>query len=99
MLGAITEKEVRKLLSGLADHLEHVDRAALKELVSGIVERIELNPQTMECRLHYRINAGGFCSPACEASPRSSYGRGCGWRRSCTTDTKPPITQSFFGTH
>jgi hypothetical protein len=65
VLHAITEKEVRKLLSGLADHLEHVDRAALKQLVSGIMERIELNPSTMECRLHYRINAGEFV-----ASPR-----------------------------
>jgi hypothetical protein len=67
VLGAISEKEVQKLFSGLADHLEHVDRAALKQLVSRIMERIELNPETMECRLHYRINAGEFM-----ASPRGT---------------------------
>jgi hypothetical protein len=37
-----------------------LDRGALKELLVGITERVELHPSTLECRLHYRINAGEF---------------------------------------
>ena len=65
VLRAISEGEIRKLLAELADHLDHVDRSALKELIAGIMDRIELDPTSMECRIHYRIQAGEFV-----ASPR-----------------------------
>lgn len=65
VLRAISETDVRRLLAGLADHLAQVDRNALKELLAGVIERIELDPATMAAQIHYRISMGKFV-----ASPR-----------------------------
>lgn len=64
---AISEKDVRGLLASVADHLQSVDREALKELVGGLVERIELCPTSLTARLHIKIATGDLL-----ASPRLS---------------------------
>lgn len=64
---AIGEKDVRSLLASLADHLQAVDREALKELIGGLVERIELCPTSLTARLHIKIATGDLL-----ASPRLS---------------------------
>ncbi len=65
VLRAVSAKEVRALLAGLAEHLDTVDRAALKEMLAGIIEKIELDPATMTARIHYRVSLGNL-----RASPR-----------------------------
>ena len=52
-------------LATLADHLQVVDREALKELIRGLVERIELCPTSLAARLHIKIATGDLL-----ASPR-----------------------------
>lgn len=64
---AIGEKDVRAMLATLAGHLQVIDREALKELVGGLVERIELCPTTLTARLHIKIAAGDLL-----ASPRQT---------------------------
>lgn len=64
---AIGEKDVRAMLATLASHLQVIDREALKELIGGLVERIELCPTTLTARLHIKIAAGDLL-----ASPRLS---------------------------
>jgi hypothetical protein len=65
VMRAIGEKDVRALLASLADHLQVIDREALKELISGLVERIELCPTALTARLHLKFAAGDLL-----ASPR-----------------------------
>lgn len=67
MLGTISEREVRKLLSGLAGHMAQAERGALKDLLAGIIDKIELDPATMQARIFYRISAANAL-----ASPRLS---------------------------
>lgn len=64
---AIGEKDVRKMLASLAEHLQEVDREALKELIGGMVEHVELCPTNLTARLHYKIAAGDLL-----ASPREA---------------------------
>jgi DNA invertase Pin-like site-specific DNA recombinase len=64
---AIGEKDVRAMLAALAENLQAVDREALKELIGGLVERIELCPTALTARLHLKFAAGDFL-----ASPRLS---------------------------
>jgi DNA repair exonuclease SbcCD ATPase subunit len=64
-LESLTEEDVSKLLQGLASHLTEADQEAVKELLEGIIERIELDPDSHQCRIHYRIDTGEMM-----ASPR-----------------------------
>jgi hypothetical protein len=64
---AIGEKDVRAMLASLAENLQAVDREALKELIGGLVERIELCSTTLTAQLHLKFAAGDFL-----ASPRRS---------------------------
>lgn len=67
VLGALSEREVRELLSGLAEHFQAADRDALKDMIAGMVEKIELDPADLTARIHYRIEWGSK-----RASPRVS---------------------------
>jgi len=69
VLRAVSEADVEQVLAGLASHMEAAAPEDLKELIAGMVERIELDPVARECRIHYRIAAdrGKFL-----ASPRRS---------------------------
>jgi site-specific DNA recombinase len=65
VLRTIGEKDVRTLLGSLANHLQEVDRESLKVLTAGLLEKVELCPTTLTCRLHYKIATGDLM-----ASPR-----------------------------
>ena len=54
-LAGVTEDQVAAMLAGIADDLRAADRGQVKELLRELVERIELDPETLECRIHYRI--------------------------------------------
>lgn len=67
VMRAIRDKDVRTLLSAVASSIDRLDREALKELMRSVLDKIELCPTTLACRLHYRIAAGDLV-----ASPRRS---------------------------
>jgi hypothetical protein len=60
VLREIGEKDVERMLAGLASHMEQTDKAALKHLLADVAERIEFDPARLTCRIHYRINSGEF---------------------------------------
>lgn len=51
----ITESDVRAMLEAMVTQVDRLDRESLKDWLARILERIELDPQTLNCRLHYRI--------------------------------------------
>ena len=53
------------MLASLAEHLHEVDRESLKEMIGGMVERVELCSTSLTARLHYKFAAGDLL-----ASPR-----------------------------
>jgi site-specific DNA recombinase len=58
-LAAITEADVKRTLETLARNLEdiaHESQDLLKEFLGSIVERIELHPTDLTCRIQYRIS-------------------------------------------
>ncbi len=71
VLRAITAKDVQAILTGLADNLNTVNRDALKEYLHAFVERIELDPATGACRIHYRIGTGDLMASPRGFEPRS----------------------------
>ena len=54
---ALTEANVARMLATLADELQACDREALKDFLTTVLERVELDPNTMTCQLYYRISA------------------------------------------
>ena len=64
---SITEADVRDLVRTIASELKHLDAEALKEFLKGMIDRIELDPATLTCRICYamRLSGGDFV-----ASPR-----------------------------
>jgi alanine racemase len=60
-----TERDVEVLLTGLASHLAEAEREGLRDMLAEVVERFELDPKTLTCRVHYRISSGKLM-----ASPR-----------------------------
>ena len=63
---AITYPTVR--ISGArsqAAHLQEIDREVLKEMMGGMLEKVELYPTSLQARLHYRFATGDLV-----ASPR-----------------------------
>ena len=65
VLRTITEPDVRRILNSLTENMQHADRDALKAFLTGLLERVELDPETQFCRLHYAVRTGDFV-----ASPR-----------------------------
>jgi hypothetical protein len=59
MIKSINEHHVRKLLQGIADNMQHMNREALKDMLASIVDRIELDPTDWTCQIHYRIGIEG----------------------------------------
>jgi len=57
-LRTISAPDVRRILDGLAEHLESLDREAMKDFLAGLIERIELDEAAAQCRIHYRISTG-----------------------------------------
>lgn len=64
VLRTISQADIRKLLAGIADHIDQVDRGALKDMLAGMIERVELDAGTMAAQVHYRIGlADALASP------------------------------------
>jgi len=54
-LKKITEKDVRRVLSGVLEEMTSLHQEALKDLLGALTEKILLDPDSLECRIHYRI--------------------------------------------
>ncbi len=63
----VTEDQVAELIGNLAEEIETTERPLLKSVVRTLVERVTLNPETLECRVHYCI---AVADRLCMASPR-----------------------------
>lgn len=91
-LRQVTEHHVRALLVGLEARIRDADRPQLKDALVGMIERIELDPDTLACTIRYRIAAGsgrdgnpntGLGSAPCgdaTLTPVIKYARAVGWR-------------------
>ncbi len=65
-MGQITDTDVTRLLSGVVESMRDMHRESLKDILGTLAERIELHPETLECRIHYRIgieNRNKMASP------------------------------------
>ena len=71
-LQTITKHQIKHLIIHLADELHEKDKSKLKNLINSMVDRITLDPLTLECRIHYKIavengpemaSPGGFEPP------------------------------------
>ena len=54
-LRQIEEKDVKVILNGIAEELDELDRDDLKEILRGLIARVELNHSSMDCCIHYKI--------------------------------------------
>ena len=54
---ALTEANVSRMLANIADELQACDREALKDFLTTVLDRVELDPNAMTCELYYRISA------------------------------------------
>lgn len=53
-LHGMDEATIRSLLADVVDHMGKMEPEALKDFIQSIVERIELDPSTLECRIVYQ---------------------------------------------
>jgi len=72
-LSQITPDHVRGLVHSLADELAQAEHPRLKAILTSAVERVMLDPATLDCRIHYRIPLERTLSMA---SPRECAGWG-----------------------
>lgn len=76
-LANITEAAVREVIVELRSDLAGDDRARMKDRLSELCEKIELEPETLRCQIHYRIAAKGWHKVASpqrhDAMPHLSY--------------------------
>jgi site-specific DNA recombinase len=57
-LASITEAEVSRILKDTTQNIKKMGREALKDSLMGLVDRINLDPDTLDCAIHYRIAVG-----------------------------------------
>ena len=71
-LSQITERDVERMLDTAIEQMEQLEQGELKDFLRGLVGKIELDPATLTCRMHYRIplrlgvkvaSPGGFERP------------------------------------
>lgn len=55
LLDCITETHVQKFLVGIAENMDEMDREAMKDFITTLVERITLDATSHECQINYRI--------------------------------------------
>lgn len=53
----VSQHEVRSLLVALASEMAETDREGLKHALFTMLERVELDPDTLACQIHYRLSA------------------------------------------
>lgn len=54
-LREITDRDVRKILTGIADELNQIDRDDLKEILRGLVDKITFDYTSSDCCIYYKI--------------------------------------------
>lgn len=62
----VTPQGVRRALDTMWKDTEHMDAQALKAALRAFVDKVELNPETLQCRVFYRVSAdscGKMASP------------------------------------
>ena len=64
-LEGMTEARVRSLLRAAAEEMHGMEREELKDRLTALIEKIVLDPETLDAQIHYRISARD-----CRASPR-----------------------------
>ena len=64
-LAKITQDDVREALAGALEQMQAMRAAALKDYLTNLIEKIQLNPETLECCIHYRVgfNRNKMASP------------------------------------
>ena len=72
VLRAISDSDVKAMLGIMAEHLATVDREAMKEMLGGLLEKVELCPTSLNSRLHYRFAAGDLLASPRGFEPRLS---------------------------
>lgn len=55
---AITPQQVRAMLSTLLSEMRESPAEQQRMAIAGLVEKVELDPDSLACRLHYRIETG-----------------------------------------
>jgi site-specific DNA recombinase len=70
-LQGVTLDRVQKILVDSVHEMQLMNRESMKDMLSNLIERIELHPSTFECQIHYRIGIGNnVASPrGCPAIP------------------------------
>lgn len=56
-LATVDAADVKRALAGLTTDLRDTERDQVKAALAAIVEKIELDPSSFACRIHYRIQA------------------------------------------
>ena len=68
----LTEEQMHFIIDGLAEDLQEKEKSKLKELIASLVEKITLDPLSLECCIHYKTavddsltmaSPGGFEPP------------------------------------
>ena len=67
----VSRDEVERILSTLADDLNTLPQSQWKQMLSAIIDRVELDPASLECRIAYRVSVS---SKLTMASPRGRSG-------------------------
>jgi len=74
----LTAASVRAALDGLGEQLFDQERDQMKVALGVILQRVELDPESLDCRLHYRIGSPEPDSIVCGITQASPWGRhGC----------------------
>ena len=55
LLRNITESHIKNILAGFADDIQQGDAERQKDMLISLVESIRLDPESLECMIHYRI--------------------------------------------
>ena len=56
-VSGITEKDVIQILDNLANDMVSLVRNELKDFLSGIIGKVAMDPETLNCQIHYTIPA------------------------------------------
>lgn len=54
-LSTIEEKDVKLILSGIAERIDEDDRDDLKEILRSLIDRIEFDCSSLDCCIYYKI--------------------------------------------
>jgi site-specific DNA recombinase len=55
VLANITEKQIGTMLSNVSENMKEMDKEVLKDQIASIVEKIVLDPESLELKIHYKI--------------------------------------------